>query len=403
MSEQKTFDLVLFGATSFVGKIASRYLLEHVPQGAPVRWALAARSQSKLDDLLAELGDSDIPTVIAQADNPQSLIELCGSTRLVISTVGPYALYGSKLVAECARSGTDYCDLTGEVQWIRQMIEQHHETARANGARIVHCCGFDSIPSDLGVHFTQSLAEQRFGQRCDRISMRVKAMKGGFSGGTVASLINVMKEAAADKALRKELADPYSICPEGYGEGVKQPSKLGASKDAVSGQWTAPFIMAAINTRVVQRSAALQGLPVLSYEEAMLCGKGLKGRAAAYGLVSALGTLGAASAFRLSRALVERLLPSPGEGPSEEEQLAGYYDLRFFGQTADGQTVESRVTGDRDPGYGSTAKMLVESALCLLQDVPDAEGGVLTPASVMAEPLIKRLQANAGLAFEALS
>lgn len=403
MSEQDSFDLVLFGATSFVGKIASRYLLEHVPQGQPIRWALAGRSQAKLDALVEELGEGNVPTLVAHADNPESLMRLCESTKLVISTVGPYALYGSKLLAECARTGTDYCDLTGEVQWIEEMIDRHHEEAMASGARIVHCCGFDSIPSDLGVHFTQSLAQQRFNQRCERISMRVKVMKGGFSGGTVASLMNVMKEAAADKGLRKRLADPYLLCPPSYGDGVKQVSQVGAGKDKATGEWTAPFIMSAINTRVVQRSAALQGLPVLSYDEAVSCGKGLAGRGKAYGLTAAMGSLAAASAVSLSRALVQKLLPAPGEGPSEAEQLAGHYDLRFRGQTGDDQVVECRVTGDRDPGYGSTAKMLIESALCLLQDVPASEGGVLTPASVMAEPLIDRLQANAGLKFEALN
>ncbi len=403
MSEQDSFDLVLFGATSFVGQIASRYLRDNVPQGKPLRWALAGRSQTKLDGLVDELGGG-IPTLVAQADNPESLMHLCASTKLVISTVGPYALYGSKLVAECARTGTDYCDLTGEVQWIEQMIERHHEEAKTSGARIVHCCGFDSIPSDLGVNFTQSLAQQRFNQRCERISMRVKEMKGGFSGGTIASLMNVMKEASADKQLRKKLADPYLLCPPGYGDGVRQKSQVGAGKDKATGEWTAPFIMSAINTRVVQRSAALQGLPVLAYDEAVSCGKGLSGRGKAYGLTAAMGSLAAASAVSLSRALVQRVLPAPGEGPSEAEQLAGRYDLRFRGETGDAQVVECRVTGDRDPGYGSTAKMLIESALCLLQGVvPDSDGGVLTPASVMAEPLIERLQANAGLTFESLA
>jgi short subunit dehydrogenase-like uncharacterized protein len=326
----------------------------------------------------------------------------------VISTVGPYALYGEPLVKACAETGTDYCDLTGEVQWIRRMIHGYEKTARKSGARIVHCCGFDSIPSDLGVHFLQQQAMERFGEPCTRIKMRVKAMRGGFSGGTVASMMNVFKEASANPALRKELANPYSICPEGYAPEVRQPNVTSAQFDPDFDAWVAPFVMSAINTRIVQRSNALSKQAYgadFAYDEAVLTGRGLKGRLAATGMTAGLAGFMVAGAIRPARWALERfVLPGPGEGPSAEAQKSGFFDLRFVGKTADGRSIRTRVTGDRDPGYGSTAKMLGQAGACLAQDLGNTgvKGGFWTPATIFGDRLIARLIKHSGLTFEVL-
>jgi short subunit dehydrogenase-like uncharacterized protein len=326
----------------------------------------------------------------------------------VISTVGPYALYGEPMVRACVEAGTDYCDLAGEVQWIRRMIGHYERPARASGARIVHCCGFDSIPSDLGVYFLQREALRRLGQPCSRVKMRVRAMRGGFSGGTAASLLNVIKEAAADPALRRELADPYSLCPPDLRPGGRQPGVSGAEFDRDFDAWVAPFLMSAINTRVVHRSNALLQQAYgrdFTYDEAVLAGTGLKGRVTATTMAAGLAAFTVAGALPPTRWALERfILPAPGEGPSPAAQERGFFDLRFCGTTADGRTLRARLTGDRDPGYGSTAKMLGQAGACLALDVSrsDKPGGFWTPATIFGERLIERLQAHSGLVFEIL-
>ena len=402
-----SFDVVAFGATSFVGKILCRYLLEEFGTHGELKWAAAGRSKAKLEELRDSLGAQagTLPLVVADAADDTSLRKLCASTRVVVSTVGPYALHGEPLVKACAESGTDYCDLTGEVQWIRRMVQRHEATARESGARIVHCCGFDSIPSDMGVHFLQRQAMSRLGAPCTRVKMRVKAMRGGFSGGTVASLMNVVKEAAADPALRKELADPYSLCPGGAPK-VRQPDVRSAEFDADFGAWVAPFVMSAINTRIVHRSNALSEQAYgadFVYDEAMLMGRGLKGRLAAAAMAAGLAGFMVAGAVGPLRATLERfVLPKPGEGPSPEAQRKGFFDLRFLGTTADGRQMRTKVTGDRDPGYGSTGKMLGQAAACLALDVDKAAtpGGFWTPATIFGDRLIRRLVAHSGLSFE---
>ena len=400
------YDLVVFGATSFVGQILARYLLENYGADKEVKWAIAGRSEGKLNQLKSDLGAGavSLPVILADAADEPALRDLCGQTRVVISTVGPYALFGETLVKVCAETGTDYCDLTGEVQWIRRMIERYEAKAKERGARIVHCCGFDSIPSDMGVWFLQQQAEATFGKPCQDVRMRVKVAKGGLSGGTVASMINVAKEAGADPKLRKELANPFSICPPEHRSEKRQPSLKSAEFDKNFNAWLAPFVMGAINTRVVHRSNALQGARYgkeFTYDEAIMTGKGTKGRLTAYGMVGALGAFFTASAIKPTRWVVEKLVPKPGEGPSPDDQEKGFYDLRFVGKTTDGKTMITKVTGDRDPGYGSTAKMLGEAGLCLAFDVKeDVKGGFWTPASALDGKLLERLQANAGLTFE---
>jgi len=404
------FDLVVFGATSFVGQILCRYLLDQFGAGGTLRWAAAGRSQDKLEALRSGLGPEarNLPLLAADAQDPASLESMCRQARVVVSTVGPYALYGEPLVKACAGSGTDYCDLTGEVQWIRRMIDRYGDAAQESGARIVHCCGFDSIPSDLGVYFLQRESMRRLGQPCTRVKMRVRAMRGGFSGGTVASLMNAIKEASSDPALRKELANPYSLCPKGDRRGPRQPDVKAADFDDSFGAWVAPFVMSKINTRIVHRSNALLGHAYgreFAYDEAVLTGKGTKGRLNATGMATALGAFVVAGALPPTRWVLERFfLPAPGEGPSPEAQASGFFDLRFHGETADGRSLRAKVTGDRDPGYGSTAKMLGQAAACLAQDVgkDDKPGGFWTPATIFGDRLVERLEADAGLTFEVL-
>jgi short subunit dehydrogenase-like uncharacterized protein len=406
------FDAVVFGATSFVGQILCRYLLQEfggpgAPHKRKLNWAIAGRSRAKLDELVASLGaDAKTLTVIvADAADDKALEAMCEQTRVVISTVGPYALYGEPLVRACAKLGTDYCDLSGEVQWMARMIHKYSAAAGKSGARIVHCCGFDSIPSDMGVWFLQQQALLHFGEPCTEVKMRVKAMRGAASGGTVASLVNVVREARSDPAVRKVMANPYSLCPKGYANKTRQNNLKGAAFDGDFNAWTAPFVMSAINVRVVFRSNALlenQYGGNFKYDEAMLTGKGLGGRAKALAIAAGLGGFVIGAALQPTRWLMEKfMLPAPGEGPSPEAQEKGFYDLRFAGRTADGREITTKVTGDRDPGYGSTAKMLGEAAACLALDISRKEigGGFWTPSTALGEALYKRLEKYAGLKF----
>ncbi|WP_395619047.1 saccharopine dehydrogenase family protein [Sphingorhabdus sp.] len=402
----KKFDIIVYGATSFVGQIITRYMHEQFADGSIV-WAIAGRSLSKLQQVSDAIGLSGVEIIVADAADEGALRQMCAQTTVVMSTVGPYALYGDLLVEVCATTGTHYCDLTGEPQWIRKMQLRHEADAIKSGARIVHCCGFDSIPSDLGVHFLQRKASEQFGQTCARIDMRVVSMKGGASGGTIASMINMVKEAVSDADLRRELQDPYSLCPQNHQFTVTQP-EVKIAYDAVAGGWITPFIMAGINTRIVHRSNALSnnsyGLE-FKYEEAVVTGKGSSGKRKAKAAHWGVNALMFGLAVPPIRWLLETaVLPKPGEGPSEKAQLEGQFDIVFFGSTAQGETIQCRVTGDRDPGYGSTAKMLSQAAACLAKDVPDGvPGGFWTPATILGDKLIKRLEAHAGLTFEKLA
>ncbi len=407
MSEPR-FDLVVFGATSFVGDILTRYLHARHGVDGKVRWAIAGRSSAKLDALKSSLGSAaaSLPVLVVDAADEAKLRQMCTQTRVVISTVGPYALYGSPLIAACVETGTDYCDLTGEVQWIRRMIIEHEAKAKASGARIVHCCGFDSIPSDLGVYFLQQQAQKRFGAPCTRVKLRIKSMRGGFSGGTAASLMNVLAEVKQDPSLRAVLGNPYALCVGDDRGRSRQPEVRLASYDAEFNSWAGPFVMSAINTRVVHRSNQIAGHPYgrdFVYDEAVLTGPGLRGRMAAAGVGVGLGGFVAAAILPPTRWLLQRyVVPKPGERPSPQAQENGFYDIRLHGTTADGRSLRAKVTGDRDPGYGSTGKMLGEAAACLAFDVPRSEkaGGFWTPATIFGDRLVARLTQHAGLAFE---
>jgi short subunit dehydrogenase-like uncharacterized protein len=408
---QPEFDAVVFGATSFVGQILSRYLRGRHGATGELRWAIAGRSESRLKALREEMGASatSLPIVVADATDKAALGALCARTRVVCSTVGPFALYGSALVKACAERGTDYCDITGESQWVARMIAAHEAAARKSGARIVHCCGFDSIPSDLGVHFLQQQSLRQHGRPCTRVKMRVRRLRGYFSGGTMASIVNFVREAVRDPAVRKLIRDPYGMCPGQRIESRQRPTVDMLAFDTDTRTWLAPFIMATPNVQVVHRSNALSGYAYgreFMYDEAMMMGRGLGGWVGASMLSLGLGGFLSAVAFPPTRALLEKsLLPKPGQGPTPEQQEKGSYDLRFFGHTADGRAVRTRVLGDCDPGYCSTAKMLGEAVACLALDVPKTEkaGGFWTPATALGDRLMQRLVAHAGLKFEVLS
>lgn len=405
-ANQPLYHVIVFGATSFVGQIVVRYLWEKHGSSGSLNWAIAGRSMDKLCAVRAALGPGaqSLPILVADAGRPADLAALCQQTRVVVSTVGPYAVHGSALVKACAETGTDYCDLAGEVQWISRMLDEHDGVAKASGARIVNCCGFDSIPSDLGVYFLQKHARSQLGQPCSTVKFRIKEMRGEFSGGTVASMMNAVHEAVKDVHVRRVLSNPYALCP-GV-RGVRQDNVRGARYEKDIGSWVAPFVMAGINTRVVHRSHLLTGGygSDFRYDEAMMVGSGVKGMVIAAGITLAMGSFMAMAVLPPTRYLLGRWLPQPGEGPSPEVQEKGGFDIRLFGRTADGQSLGVKVTGDRDPGYGSTAKMLGEAAVCLALETDRSQqaGGFWTPAALMGDRLLTRLQSNAGLTFDVL-
>jgi len=401
------YDIILFGATSFVGDILTGYMMEQYGQSDEIKWAIAGRSESKLNQLKDKHQAQSIPHIIADAANTIELEAMVKQTKVVVSTVGPYALYGEPLVKACVEGGVDYCDLTGEVQWYKRMVDKYETTARQKGARIVHCSGFDSIPSDLGVYFLQQQANAKFGEPCTEVKLGVAKLKGGASGGTIASMVNVAKEAAHDSALRKELKNPYSICPSGHGFTQRQTNISGAVYDEDFEQWLGPFVMASINTRVVHRSNALSHNSYgdnFAYSEAMLMGRGGKGKTRARNMGLALGAFMVLAAIGPTRWILEKfILPKPGEGPSPEEQHSGSFDYRFIGKTESGKTLKVKVTGDRDPGYGCTAKMLGQAAVCLANiSKEDKSGGFWTPATIYQNNLIERLITRSGLTFDVI-
>ncbi len=402
---KREYDVVVYGATSFVGQILCKYLVGRHGTDGDLTWAIAGRSATKLAEVAAATG-ADVPTIVVDAADRAGLDAMAASTQVVVSTVGPYALYGSELVAAVVEAGGDYCDLTGEVQWMRKMIDAHQERAEETGARIVHTCGFDSIPSDLGTWFTQQRAIEAFGEPCAEVRMSVKGAKGGISGGTAASGMQMFEEMAADPELRKVVGDPYVLAPVDMREGPKQPGMGRPTRDARFDSWVAPFVMAPTNSAVVLRSHALLGQPWgrdFTYGETMMTGGGIVGGAAAWGMTAGLAAFAGAASFGPTRTLLGKVIPKPGAGPSEAKQQAGYFDLRFVGTTASGKVISTKVTGDADPGYGSTAKMLGESAVAFL-DLPADRvgGGFWTPASAFGDALIERLEAHAGVRFDVL-
>jgi short subunit dehydrogenase-like uncharacterized protein len=392
MKPSSKFDIIVYGATGFTGQLVAEYLAAHYAGKGDPNWALAGRSRDKLASVRDAIGArADTPLIVADASDPASLKAMVDQTRLVLTTVGPYQLYGSDLVAACAATGTDYLDLCGEPLWMRQMIDAHQATAQSSGARIVFSCGFDSIPFELGVFFCQETAKKALGAPVNRVKGRIRGMTATVSGGTVASTKASFSVAARDLSLVALLQNPFALTP-GF-EGPKQPRGNKPLLDEDMGLWTAPFVMATINTRNVHRSNMLMNFPYgkdFVYDEMVLTGPGEQGEANAKRLVAAVNAerMGAAGGLK------------PGEGPSKEERENGLYDLLFVAIAPDGRQIRVAVRGDRDPGYGSTSKMIAECAVCLLRDTPEVPGGIWTPGAAMGDRLIKRLVDHAGLTFE---
>ena len=417
----RDYDVVLWGATGFTGRLVADYLAERYG-ASDLDWALAGRDERRLGEVRDELaadhggeddGDDDLASLdllVGDAFDRESLDAVAERTAVVCTTVGPYARYGSELVAACVDAGTDYCDLSGEVQWMRRMIDRHHEAARERGVRIVHACGFDSVPSDLGTLLLQTHAVEEAGAPCDEVRGLVSVRGGSFSGGTLASMIESYEAGEDDPDARRALADPYSLHPAGERAGPSSGPQRGLRYDDTADTWTAPFVMAQINEPVVRRSNALLGYPwerTFRYSEAMRTGDGLSGAAWAAGFTAGLGLFGAAMAVRPVRELLaEYVLPDPGEGPDRDTIEGSSFETLLVGtgvsdDRPEGFTIEATVRGDRDPGYGCASRMLAESAVCLARDEVDSprDGGVLTPASGIGLPLIDRLEGT-GISFD---
>lgn len=419
-TQARSYAVVLYGATSFVGQITAHYLTQFLSASNnlngsdSIAWAIAGRDQEKLETLQAELSaaqkdgskQAKVDIIIANSNDEASLDKMTKQTQVIISTVGPYLKYGEPLIKSCTKNGTDYVDLTGEAIFIKDMMDKYQNDAKNSGARIVNSCGFDSIPSDLGVFFTQQQAEAKFDAACTVIKMRVKAAKGGLSGGTIASMATIFEEVAKDKARRQQLANPYLLNDDENAPSVRQDNVSKPEYDSEHERWLAPFVMASINTRIVHHTNQLLGYEYgrnFKYDEAMWMQDGVKGKLMSYGM--SVGLLGFATAMSIKPSrefLSKHVLTKSGDGPSKSEQENGYFDIRFFGETSKKETIHTKVTGDRDPGYGSTSRMLAQSALCLVQDISreDVEGGFWTPASAMGEKLLTRLETHAGLSFE---
>ncbi|MHC4051477.1 saccharopine dehydrogenase family protein [Bradyrhizobium sp. 25ACV] len=388
MSSAK-FDIVVYGATGFTGQLVAEYLAAHYKDDKALTWAMAGRSLDKLKSVRDAIGaPADTPLIVADASDAASLKAMVAQTRSVITTVGPYQFYGEELLAACVAQGTDYFDLCGEPVWMRQMIDKYDAAAKASGARIVFSCGYDSVPFELGTFFVQEEARRVFGAPAARVKGRVRDMRGTLSGGTAASAKATFDAVAKDLSLVAILNDHFALTP-GF-TGPKQPKGNRAAYEEDLQSWAAPFMMALINTRNVHRSNMLMGFPYgqdFVYDEMVLTGPGEKGEA---------------NAKRVMAVNAEKTgpnAPKPGEGPSKEERENGLFNLLYVAIAPDGRQVRAGVTGDRDPGYGSTSKMISECATCLLRDAGDVPAGFWTPGAAMQHKLIKRLRDNAGLTF----
>lgn len=408
----REFDVILWGASGFTGQLVAEYLAQRYGIGQSLKWAIAGRNASRLQSIRQSLqpasGSSrELPILLADSDDAASLRALSRRTRVVCSTVGPYAKLGSKLVAECVSAGTHYCDLSGEVHWMRQMIDAHHDAARQSGARIVHSCGFDCIPSDLGVHWLQREMRAQHGVFCRSISYRVESFKGGFSGGTAASMLHMMEQAEEDSSIAIILKDPYALNPVDAPRGLDGPEKTYPEYDIDFSAWVAPFMMAQVNTKVVRRSNALLGLPYgveFRYDEGFIMPFRQLGFPLAVLMAGGSAMFTAATQASGLRALLSKALPQSGAGPDLKTREGGHFQIQLLGRhpSQASHNLRLRIRGDKDPGYGSTAGMLGESAVCLALDSLSSTGGVWTPAVAMGDALIDRIEENAGVSFETL-
>tara|TARA_B100001094_G_scaffold313766_1_gene351910 strand:+ start:676 stop:1884 length:1209 start_codon:yes stop_codon:yes gene_type:complete len=399
MKNKRDFDLIIWGATGFTGNLVCDYISKNYNE-RELRWAIAGRNEKKILKLQQKLKIDDSRTIIADSSDKDSLVKMVKKSKVVCTTVGPYAKYGTNLVEACIEGETNYCDITGETQWIRRIIDRFHTKAKEKNIKIINSCGFDSIPSDMGVFYSQKIMLEKTGKYASTINMRVAGAKGGISGGTYNSLSNVLEEALIDKEVRKTLTNPYGLNPIDKQFGPDKSDLRKVIFDTVSKSWIAPFVMAGINTKIVRRSHALMDFMYgknFAYDEATLTGKGIAGQIRGYMSLIPI-FLATRKKGSIIKKIVDFILPKSGEGPSEKTRINGYYNLRFY-LTLDKMTYVSKVLGDMDPGYGSTSKMLAESAICLaLDEIPDTYG-ILTPSVALGDSLLKRLEENAGLTF----
>lgn len=404
----RDLDLVLFGATGYLGRLTAAELARSA-EAQRLRWALAGRDLAALQRVRDELaaaapGAARVSLVHADARDQATLDAMARRARVVCSTVGPYAVHGSGLVDACARLGTDYCDITGERHWIRAMIDAHHERAAATGARIVHACGCDSVPSDLGTLLVQELAARELGRPCARVSTWFGEMNGRFGGGGVATALGSVRALRRDRALRRRIAHPYALDSPAPHDGPDGPDQRGVRFEPSIRQWTGPFVMAPINARVVRRTHALLGRPwggAFRYREAASFGRGARGLAWALGTTSSLLGMAVASRVPGALALAAWLAPRPGTGPTAEQRAGGYFAARLVGELDGAPAVLAIVSDLRDPGCAATATMLAQAALCLAVDDLAGPGGVLTPAAALGLPLVARLR-RAGMRLDAM-
>ena len=396
MENNREYDIIIWGASGFTGRLVAEYLYKNY-NAKDLNWAIAGRDELKLSSIREKFLDNTIPIVLADSFNENSLNDIVKKTKVVCSTVGPYAKYGSLLVKSCVKNKTHYCDLAGEAQWIRKMIDLYHKEAITNQVKIVNSCGFDSIPSDMGVYFIyKNILKKNLS-----IKMRVTGAKGGYSGGTYASMQNIIKEASINKEIRRNLTNPYGLNPIGEQSGMDKSDLRSVIYDSKIKTWISPFLMAGINTKIVRRSNALSNYNYgkeFKYDEAVMAGSGFKGRLNGIILSIPLIFL-AAKPGSLFNKIFNFFSPKPGEGPNKKERESGYFNLRFFVFQEKSDTAIFKVTGDRDPGYGSTSKMLAESAICLAKDNLDNKFGVLTPSYAMGDHILNRLISKAGLSF----
>jgi short subunit dehydrogenase-like uncharacterized protein len=381
-------DIVLLGATGFVGRFTARHLAQSAPDG--VRIAVAGRSRERLERLTRELG-VDWPMIELDTADDAAVARLAASTRVVATTVGPYLRYGAGVASACAHSGTHYADLSGESIFVARSIQRNHDAAGKSGAKIVHSCGFDSIPSDLGLGLAHAAVG---GAPIAAATLRVRSMRAGISGGTIDSLRQQLKEARTDASARRLIADPYALTP---GPSVRLPGGFGSGWGRERGVWQAPFVMATYNRQIVERTNYLTGWgygELMRYREVVVTGRGPAGFLRAAGIALGAGALVGAMSFTPTRAVVDRVLPSPGSGPSAKTIAHGRFRLEVDVYPVEGAPVRATVAAPYDPGYGGTGVMLGESALSLaLDELPD-HAGVLTPMIAMGERLAERLRAN---------
>ena len=397
----KQFDIIIWGATSFTGKLVVEYLFKKFAS-TKIKWAIAGRNKEKLENVRSKVADKNIPIFIADSFDEKSLSVIVKKSKVICSTVGPYSLYGSLLVELCVKHSTNYCDITGEAHWIRTIIDKFHKDAKKKKIKIVNSCGFDSIPSDMGVYFIQNQIKKAYKSYAKSIKMRVAGIRGGISGGTYGSMNNLLKEAYADKSVFKVLNNPYGLNPRDKMEGLDKKDLRKIIFDNESKSWIYPFIMAGINTKIVRRSNALSNFQYgkeFTYEEATMAGKGISGFWKAILALFPLAMIGINPNSFLKK-IVNSFMPKPGEGPGIEKRKNGFYNLRFYITIDKKRKAFAKVIGDSDPGYGSTSKMLAESALSLAFDNLPGNYGVITPSFAMGDKLLNRLKENAGLSFE---